>query len=362
MRQEGNTMKTIGKNRGVLVLTFGVALFGLYGYAWAQGSGAKAASRTMGVNATDGYGRTPLHRAAIEGNEALAKLLVSKGADVNAKDKKDMTPLHWAARAGHKAVAERLIERRAELNATDKGKLTQLYWAAYAGSKDVAGLLIARGANINARDKRGITPIHRACGADRKATAGRLLLDPNDDATQVVPRNADYKGVAELLAAKGANLTKTDKHGLTPLHWAALTGRKKVGEFLLTKGVKPDVFAAAGLGKLEDLERLIKTKPALARATDRKGRTPLHFAAGRGDEAAAEILLANGANVNARDTRGMTPLVWAALAGDASMAEGLIAKGADVNAADSKGCSALVWANRIDHKTVAALLKRHGAK
>ena len=53
------------------------------------------------VNATDGDGWTPLHKAAPNGHKEIAELLIAKGADVNAKD--DMfgrTPLHSAASDG----------------------------------------------------------------------------------------------------------------------------------------------------------------------------------------------------------------------------------------------------------------------
>jgi ankyrin repeat protein len=42
-------------------------------------------------------GLLPLHRAARHGNTALAKLLITKGANVNARDATGWTPLHHAA-------------------------------------------------------------------------------------------------------------------------------------------------------------------------------------------------------------------------------------------------------------------------
>ena len=45
------------------------------------------------VNTEDDDGYSPLHYAAMNGLEEIAKLLITKGANVNAKDGKGRTPL-----------------------------------------------------------------------------------------------------------------------------------------------------------------------------------------------------------------------------------------------------------------------------
>ena len=45
--------------------------------------------------------RTPLHLAAIRGNSALVRLLISAGADKNYKDFDENTPLHHSSEYGH---------------------------------------------------------------------------------------------------------------------------------------------------------------------------------------------------------------------------------------------------------------------
>jgi ankyrin repeat protein len=44
----------------------------------------------------------------VAGHEAVARLLVEKGADVAAQDQGGATPLYWAAEAGHEAVVRLL--------------------------------------------------------------------------------------------------------------------------------------------------------------------------------------------------------------------------------------------------------------
>ncbi|WP_370651560.1 ankyrin repeat domain-containing protein [Luteitalea sp. TBR-22] len=71
------------------------------------------------VEARDGDGVTPLHRAAMAGRRAATAVLLTAGADVHATDPTfNATPLLWAAEgrdhaapgADHVAVARLLIE------------------------------------------------------------------------------------------------------------------------------------------------------------------------------------------------------------------------------------------------------------
>ena len=92
------------------------------------------------------------------------------------------------------------------------------------------------------------------------------------------------------------------------------------------------IHEAVGIGNIEAV------KQHLAAGTDvnaetRDGMTPLHPATANGHKEIAELLIAEGADVNAKDDKkGWTPLLIAAVAGHKETAELLIAKGADVNA------------------------------
>ena len=93
----------------------------------------------------------------------------------------------------------------------------------------------------------------------------------------------------------------------TPLTDAAMRGDKAAVAALIKQGV--DVGAAQG-----------------------DGMTALHWAAERGDQELADILIYAGANVSAVTRIGLyTPLHLAAKAGSAGVARALVAAGADVN-------------------------------
>lgn len=58
----------------------------------------------------DVLGFTPLFWAAVEGHEAVAKILLETGTvGVDRKDTEGRTPLSWAAVHGHKGVVKLLL-------------------------------------------------------------------------------------------------------------------------------------------------------------------------------------------------------------------------------------------------------------
>jgi ankyrin repeat protein len=79
---------------------------------------------------------------------------------------------------------------------------------------------------------------------------------------------------------------------------------------------------------------------------DYKGRTPLHWAATRGDISAVSLLLDNGADVNAQDEGKATPLILAASSGSVRTIELLLLAGANVRLTDIRGGHALHYVSR----------------
>jgi len=121
-----------------------------------------------------------------------------------------------------------------------------------------------------------------------------------------------------------------------------------------------DIHSSAASGDTARLRRFLKKKPALAKATDAIGRTPLHWAAAKGYEESVTMLLAAKADPSAADTVGWTPLHCAAAAGHAGVAKLLIENNSSVKAKDAVGATALDRAIRGDHGEVAGLLMKHG--
>ena len=114
------------------------------------------------VNAREGYGHTPLHKAA---SADIAKWLLAAGANVNARTKDGRAPLHYA---GSAAIANELVKAGAKVDARNMHGMTPLHWAAAMGSGEVVKLLLEAGADGSLKDEAGRTPF------DMEKESGKL--------------------------------------------------------------------------------------------------------------------------------------------------------------------------------------------
>ena len=74
------------------------------------------------VNAKDDEGRSPLHFAALHGDEKSAELLLHAGADIEARNSRKRTPIFGAIKFGHGHMVDYLLSKGANPNATDNKK------------------------------------------------------------------------------------------------------------------------------------------------------------------------------------------------------------------------------------------------
>ena len=117
----------------------------------------------------------------------------------------------------------------------------------------------------------------------------------------------------------------------TALHFAAQKGDAAATEQLLKQGAQVDALTKAGA-------------------------TPLHVASEQGKVDVALELLKFGANVNAKTDLGLTPLSFTAEQGTTEVARHLIASGADVHAPTATGHTPLHIAAQTGHLEVTTLL------
>ena len=97
------------------------------------------------------------------------------------------------------------------------------------------------------------------------------------------------------------------------------------------------------------------------------GWTPLMVAASKGLYETSRLLIEQGADINARNTGGVTPLMWAVNMEEewpdsVKLVRLLIASGADVNAKTKAGKTALSWAKKYNQKEMIQILQDAGAK
>ena len=126
------------------------------------------------------------------------------------------------------------------------------------------------------------------------------------------------------------------------------------------------MYRAAFFGHKEVAELLIAEGAEVNVKNNRKV-TPLHIAARRDHKEVAEVLITKGANMNAKNLNGWTPLFNATSEGHMKTAELLIAEGANVNAKEAEGRTRqgrtpLDWAIFFNKTEIADLLRKHGGK
>lgn len=274
-------------------------------------------------------------------------------ADLVAKGAKS---IHSAPRACHEEVHKACILRDA-VRDEDLEKLkallqenpdlvscgcdggTPLVLAAEMGHQEVAELLLANGADMNAL---GYDALYEAINNQHKEMVKLLLAS----GAAVNPIQAGYRTplmkaaewgdvdvIGWLLAAKAQVNAQMD-HGYSSLYFAAILDHIEAAQLLIANGAE------------------VNTKAEFP---------PLHVAASYGHKDMVELLLAHGADVNWRDVKdGQTALHWAAVNDSKDVVELLLAKGADVNAKTNRGETPLEMAVYAGHNAVAALLRQHG--
>jgi ankyrin repeat protein len=114
-------------------------------------------------------------------------------------------------------------------------------------------------------------------------------------------------------------------------------------------------------GDTKEVKQLCDMFPELINARDAKGFTPLIIAVYNHQAAVADILLANGADVNVQDFSGNTALMGTCFKGYADLADKLLEAGADVNIRNGQGAPALTFAATFGQLQIAEKLLQKGA-
>eukprot|EP00741_Cyanophora_paradoxa_P022765 tig00021517_g21986.t1 len=293
--------------------------------------------RGLNVDAGDYDNRTVLHLAAAEGNMKVVDFLIQQGADVNIQDRWGHVPLQDAIRYKHDAIAQLLVSKGAILPRADAAMYAtspgaflpradaamQCQRAAAAGDVKQLGRLIENGVDPNLPDYDGRTALHIASAEGNLAVVQYLIsvkanvncidrwnTTPLEDAI----RN-HHELVAFLLKEHGGVITLEDP--AYEMCTAASEGDVNKLRLFVSCGVDVDVG---------DYDRRTALHLA-ARCPPRIRSIPNSFGSGEGQLEVVEELLHLTANVNCRDRFGGTPLDDALRKGHDMVAALLIARG-----------------------------------
>ncbi|XP_035491809.2 inversin isoform X2 [Scophthalmus maximus] len=300
------------------------------------------------LNWQDYEGRTPLHFAVADGNEAVVEVLTSyEGCNVTAYDNLFRTPLHWAALLGHAKIVHLLLERNTSGTIpSDSQGATPLHYGAQSNNAETVGVFLSHPSVKDEPDLEGRTAFMWAAGKGSDDVIRTMLaLTPNID------------------------INMADKYGGTALHAASLSGHVSTVKLLLEKGAMVDsldmmkhtpLFRACEMGHRDVILTLIKGS-AHVDLVDVDGHTALHWAALGGNAEVCQILMENGISPNVQDQAGRTPLQCAAYGGYITCMAVLMENNADPNIQDKEGRTALHWSCNNGYLDAVKLLLGYNA-
>jgi serine/threonine-protein phosphatase 6 regulatory ankyrin repeat subunit B len=305
----------------------------------------------------------------------------------------------FAAWEGHLEIARLLLDRGAAPNRQVRMAVPILL-ATQRGWVELMRLLIARGARIRVPYVGGkdLVAVIVTAAQTGSREAVQLLLDageasdPDGSGRQnalMAAAQFGHVGVAELLIHHGADVTRPDARGASPLsesiHSATQTRstpeRERLVPVMLATNPPLDLHMAAAVGDVEAVRRHLDGGSDIA-GIDRYGQTALEAALRAGRTAVVELLLDRGAQADGTlatavrhgrsataafliergaidlSVEGPAALVAAAREGYVECAELLLDRGVDPNSSDGR---ALEMAVTTEHMEVARLLLRRGA-
>ncbi|NXG19229.1 ASB10 protein, partial [Grallaria varia] len=209
------------------------------------------------------------------------------------------TPLHITASRGYTDCLRLLLCRGAAVDFAPGGR-TALHEACAAASTGCVRLLLTSGADAEAVSDDGYRPLHLCKTPDsiecvrqllrHGASANSQTEEEHDTALHVAARHGLAEHV-QLLLHHGAELEAKNEEGQTPL-----------------------IAACAQHHQPQDMDRyyrvcqLLVERGASINAADREQQHPLHLACKNANAQIAELLLAQGANVNIMNYGGNTAL------------------------------------------------------
>jgi ankyrin repeat protein len=308
--------------------------------------------------------------AALGNLDRVRRILDAEPSRIRETRPSGRRPLSAAVEAGHDAIARLLLERGADPNwgepTAPKGRSLQA--AAHAGRRDLVELLLAYGADPNsAVDSSGnavsaaATPGIRALLVARGGVPDPYDTDWIDDDEELRRVATDPSDIVRVSAAFAMVAGDGRKDRLARLLSAGLrvppvlTGcqgyllaHTDMLRMLLAHGMSPDLMN----WQHQTLLHLV------CEARDYRGRQQTEGSLER-----AAILLDAGADLSARDREYLsTPLAWAARTNGVEMVRFLLARGAATSLPDDDPwATPLAWAERRGHAEIVAILRQHGA-
>ena len=302
--------------------------------------------RTRGASSVlcwqDYDGRQPLHLAVISANPDMVSAIIKQtSCMINALDQRDRTPLHYAAIHGQENIARLLLEAGAKSDLLDEAGASAGHLAVQSGEEDTVKVFIEKN-QCQQLDSQKRKPLMWAVALERVSVVKLLVTcDPDTrdkmgySALHITVSNNVLSCIQPLLGL-GANINLPNNEGETPVMLASKLGQEDILALLLKAGADIDHVDVGGGGCL-------------------------HLASGPGHVSCLTILLKKGAKVNLSDSTGTTALMMASSGGHKAAVTMLLEAGASLDQQNAQGMCALYSAVHGGHLDLVRMFLEAGA-
>lgn len=266
-----------------------------------RGTGERSTTSPQGATYFNAGGFTALLFAARHGDIHSARWLLEAGADVNDTGADGNSALVLATMSGHERLAQYLLERGADPDASGAG-YTALHAAVLRAQPDLITSLLDHRADVN-------VPLAKSTPVPRW-TYQHIFVRRETGATPLFLA-AKYlePTLVRLLANAGGDILLPLDDGTTALMAAVGLGSSR-STTRRNRLIAPELVAAEWDNGAQVLATVQAVLDAGAKVTldavGRSGNTALHTAARNRFSAAADLLLASGANADIRNENGTT--------------------------------------------------------
>ncbi|MCA9070852.1 MAG: ankyrin repeat domain-containing protein [Planctomycetaceae bacterium] len=200
------------------------------------------------------------------------------------------------------------------VNQTQENQLPPLYTAALSRDRKVIQWLLDRGAKVDIFASGYLGDVAKAEELLEQNPRFVRASTPDGRTALHYASLAGHAGVAEVFLRYGADVNAKDQRGRTPLVEACHGGpwkpgpEEKVVKLLLAHGAEVDLFTAAALGRVDQIDDLLMRDPNQIDGLNGEGKTALFIAASNNQLDAVKRLIECGADVNCGDAVGIAAL------------------------------------------------------
>ncbi|XP_071099225.1 serine/threonine-protein phosphatase 6 regulatory ankyrin repeat subunit B-like [Haliotis cracherodii] len=311
----------------------------------------------VGIESRGQCNRTPVMKAANQGQRELFNFLVSKGCDLSVVDGDGDNILHVTCLGGNVGICKYLLSKDiVGIESRGQYNTTPVMTAASEGHRELFDFLVSKGCDLSVVDGNGDNILHVTCIGGNVGICKYLL---SKDIVGIESRgqynrtpvmmaaNQGHRELFDFLVSKGCDLSVVDGNGDNILHVTCFAGNVDICKYLLSKDIvgiesrgqsnRTPVMKAANQGHRELFDFLVSKGCDLS-VVDGNGENILHVTCIGGNVNICKYLLSKDiVGIESRGQCNRTPVMKAANQGHRELFDFLVSKGCDLSVVDGNG-------------------------